>query len=447
MARRAAGMNLGAFLYPTGHHIAGWRHPAAQADAGINFRHYVELARTAERGKFDMVFMADVNGAGAADPRELYRLATRYIAQFEPTTLISGLAAATERIGLVATASTTYNEPYHVARRFASLDHISGGRAGWNLVTSSEPAEAQNFGREPHMAHKDRYGRAREFAAVVRKLWDSYDDDAFPRDKEAGVFFDPAKLHILNHNGPHFHVRGPLNIPRPPQGHPVIVQAGSSEEARDLAAETAEVLFTTQPTLERGQAFYADVKRRLAHFGREPDALKILPGAFVVVGSSRQEATDRFEHLQSLIHPELIIQNMSHDLGADLSGYDVDGPVPQDLPEVESNKSQQRTLLDLARRDNLTLRQLHARFSAGRGHVIFIGTAADVADGFEQWYREEGSDGFNVLLPYFPGGLDDFVNLVIPELQRRALFRSDYAGPTLRDHLGLARPPDAATRR
>jgi len=309
-AGRQDQLKLGAFLYPTGHHVAAWRHPEAQADAGVNFTHYKQLAHTAERGKFDLLFMADSVGTrGAPSEQEsLSRTATRYVAQFEPITLLSGLAAATEHIGLVATASTTYNEPYHIARKFASLDHISGGRAAWNLVTSSNAEEAHNFGRDSHVAHADRYARAREFAQVVTGLWDTWEDDAFGRDKEAGRFYDPDKQHLLNHRGKHFSVRGPLNVARSPQGHPVVVQAGSSEAGKALAAESAEVIFTAQLTLADAQEFYGDVKDRLGSFGRHPDSLKIMPGIFPVVGRTESEAREKFELLQSLVHPTVGLQ-------------------------------------------------------------------------------------------------------------------------------------------
>ena len=278
MARAKAQLRLGAFFNPTGHHVASWRHPQAQADAGINFKHYVEIAQTAERGKFDMIFLADNVCVREAKMEALSRSA-QYIANFEPITLISALAGVTSRIGLTCTASTSYNEPFHVARKFASLDHISGGRAGWNLVTSGMAAEALNFNRDAHYGHAERYERANEFAEVVTALWDSWDDDAFMRDKASGQFFDPAKLHALNHKGKHFQVRGPLNIPRSPQGHPVIVQAGTSDDGMDVAARFAEVIFSAHLTMESCQQYFKEIKTR-AHdkFGRNPDHLKVMPG-------------------------------------------------------------------------------------------------------------------------------------------------------------------------
>jgi FMN-dependent oxidoreductase (nitrilotriacetate monooxygenase family) len=433
-------IKLGAFLYPTGHHVAAWRHPDAQADAGINIQHYRQIARTAERGKFDLIFLADGVSVRGDDIDALSRTATRYVGQFEPITLLSALSGVTEHIGLVATASTTYNEPYHIARKFASLDHLSGGRAGWNLVTSADEREAYNFNRDAHLAHASRYERAEEFADVVRGLWDTWDEDAFVRDKEAGIFFDPGKLHYLEHKGEHFSVRGPLNVPRTPQGHPVLVQAGSSEPGKELAARTAEVIFTAQQTLAEAQAFYADVKGRMEKYGRRPDELKIMPGAFPVVGRSRAEAEDKFAAIQGLIHPVVGLSLLSRMSGVDLSSYPLDEPVPDDLPETNGGKSRQKLLLDLARRRNLTIRELYLEIAGARGHWQLVGTPADIADQLEDRFLNDGADGFNIMPPYLPTGLDDFVELVIPELQRRGLYRTEYEGKTLRENLGLERP-------
>lgn len=442
-------IKLGAFLYPTGHHVAAWRHPQAQADAGVNIKHYRELAQTAERGKFDLIFLADGVSVRGDDIDALSRTATRYVGQFEPLTLLSALSQVTEHIGLVATASTTYNEPYHVARKFASLDHLSSGRAGWNLVTSADEREAYNLNREAHLAHANRYQRAEEFADVVKGLWDTWEEGAFLRDKEDGVFFDPEKLHLLEHRGDHFQVRGPLNVPRTPQGHPVLVQAGSSEPGKELAARTAEVIFTAQQTLEDAQAFYADVKGRLSKYGRDPDELKIMPGAFPVVGRTRAEAEDTFAAIQDLIHPVVGLSLLSKMSGVDFTQYDIDGPVPDVLPETNGGKSRQQLLLELARRRNLTIRQLYLEISGARGHWQLIGTAQDIADQLEERFIGFGADGFNIMPPYLPDGLTAFVDLVIPELQRRGLFRRVYEGATLRENLGLARPGNriAAERR
>ncbi|MCJ2035139.1 LLM class flavin-dependent oxidoreductase [Methylobacterium sp. J-068] len=439
MPARRDRMRLGAFLYPGGHHVAAWRHPSAQADAGVNAAHYRRIAAVAEAAKFDLIFLADGVAVRGEDIDALSRTAIRYVGQFEPFTLLSHLSAVTERVGLVATASTTYNEPFHVARKFASLDHLSEGRAGWNLVTSADPREAWNFSRESHLAHAHRYARAEEFVDVVRGLWDSYADDAFVRDREAGRFFDPDRLHLLAHEGAHFSVRGPLNVPRPPQGHPVVVQAGSSEAGKALAARTAEIVFTAQETLEDATAFYADVKGRMEGFGRDPDHLKIMPGAFPVVGRSAGEAQDRYGELQDLIHPVVGRSLLEQLAGADLSAYPEDALVP-DLPETEGGKSRQALMLTLARRDGLTIRELYLRIAGARGHWTLVGTASQIADALQERFEAHGADGFNIMPPTLPGGLDDFAALVIPELQRRGLFRTEYEGRTLRENLGLPRP-------
>ncbi|MDR5829291.1 LLM class flavin-dependent oxidoreductase [Caballeronia sp. LP006] len=440
MAKRSGQLRLGAFLYPTGHHIAAWRHPHAVADAGVNFKHYTALAQAAEAASFDLVFLADGSGTRGDDAAFLSRTAHSYVAQFEPLTLLSALAAVTERIGLVGTASTSFNEPYHIARKFASLDHISGGRAGWNLVTSSSEHEARNFNLDQHLAHAHRYERAEEFAEVVTGLWDSWDDDAFVRDKTSGRYFDPDKRHVLDHRGEFFKVHGPLNVSRAPQGHPVVVQAGSSEAGRALAARTAEVIFTAQQTLEDAVAFYADVKGRMAQYGRDPESLKIMPGVMPIVGRTEEEAREKFDALQALIDPVVGLAMVSTLTGGfDLSGYPLDGPIP-DLPETNASKSRQGLMIDLARRENLTIRQLYLRIAGARGHWQIVGTPVQVADALEERFVNYGADGFNVMAALLPDSLNDFIELVLPELRRRGLFRHGYEGRTLRDHLGLERP-------
>ncbi|MCB8878016.1 LLM class flavin-dependent oxidoreductase [Acidisoma silvae] len=437
MAQSKRQIKLGAFLHETGHHVAAWRLPEAQADGGANFAHYVELARIAERGRFDMLFLADSVGIWHGHEEALNR--TARVAHFEPLTLLSALAAVTSHIGFVATATTTYNEPYHVARKFASLDLISGGRAGWNLVTSSNAQEAFNFSRDAHLAHADRYVRAREFARVVQGLWDSWDDDAFVRDKESGIFFKSEGLHVLNHVGPAFQVRGPLNVPRSPQGQPVLVQAGSSEAGRGLAAATAEAIFTAHQTLAEAQAFYSDVKAKAVANGRHPDDVKIMPGIFPVIGETKLEAEEKFERLQDLVHPDVGLSLLSSMIGLDLRGQDVDGPLPP-IPESETGKSRARLLSDLAERESLSIRQLYQHIAGARGHKQIVGTPAEIADHLEEWFIQGAADGFNVMPPHLPGGLVEFVDLVIPELQRRGLFRREYEGKTLRENLGLSRP-------
>lgn len=434
---KTAQMSLGAFLMSSGHHLAAWRHPRAWSGGGLDFQHFRKLATTAERGKFDAIFFAD-NLALMGSP-ELGQYTTAGDV-FDPLVLLSGLAAVTERIGLVSTVSTSYNEPYLLARKFASLDHLSGGRSGWNLVTSATDLEALNFGRERHFEHGDRYQRAEEFIDVVKGLWDSFEDDAFVQDKASGVFFQPDKLHVLGHLGEHFRVRGPLNIPRTPQGYPVLIQAGSSEPGKVLAARTAEVVFTAQQTLGNAQAFYADVKGRLAGYGRQADELKIMPGISPVIGRTQSEAEDKYQQLQDLLDPRVglgLLAGMAG--GFDLSEYDLDGPLPE-LPPSNSMQSRQALFVDLARRENLSIRQLYLKIAGARGHHTVIGTPTTIADTLEQWFVEQAADGFNIMPPFLPEGLDDFVEGVVPLLQQRGLFRREYSGSTLREHLGLRRP-------
>jgi alkanesulfonate monooxygenase len=357
---------------------------------------------------------------------------------FDPMILLPALAGATERLGLIATGSTTFDAPFHVARRFASLDHISNGRAGWNVVTTSNPDAALNFGLDDHMEHDERYRRAREFYDVVTGLWDSWADDAFVRDVDSGVFFDPAKMHVLNHKGRYFKVRGPLNVARPVQGWPVIVQAGASEAGRQFAAETAEAIFAGVGNLADGQAFYADMKGRMRKAGRNPDYLKVLPGAFVVVGDTVEEARRKRAHLDSLVHPDSGLASLSISLGHDASGFELDAPLPE-IPQTNASQSGRQRVIDLARRENLTVRQLAQRVGS-YGGLAFVGTPATIADAMEEWLVSEGCDGFNVMFPYLPEGLDDFVDRVVPELQRRGIFRREYEGATLRENLGLPRP-------
>ncbi len=433
MARQ---LHLGAFMRPVSIHTGAWRYPGAWPDANFNFGHLRRFARQLEAAKFDAFFMADHLAVLNMPPAALRRSHT--VASFEPFTLLSALAAVTERIGLVATASTTFDEPWHVARRFASLDHLSGGRAGWNIVTTANPDAALNFGHPTEPDHDARYVRAREFHDVVTGLWDSFADDAIVRDVEAGLYFDPARMHVLDHQGPAFSVRGPLNIPRPVQGWPVIVQAGGSEAGRQLAAETAEVIFAAENSLEAGQLFYADIRRRMRAIGRDPDSLRILPAAFVVVGDTLAEARARRAHLDSLVHYDSGIASLNGMLGHDVSGHDPDGPLP-DIPETNASRSARRRMVELARSENLTIRELASRAGSYAG-LAFVGTPRTIADEMQRWLESEGCDGFNVMFPWLPGGLDDFTGRVVPELQDRGLFRRDYEGATLRDHLRLKRP-------
>ena len=444
MAKRDGQLSLGAFLLYTGHHLAAWRHPGASDST--RFQDFAHFARVAEDARFDAVFLADGVNVRAQNVEAASRKAHSGFYPFEPITLLSALSTVTGKIGLVATASTSFSDPYNLARQFASLDHLSGGRAGWNLVTSADPGAAYNFSRDAIIAHADRYQRAEEFVDVVTGLWDTTDDDAFLRDRESGVYYDADKVRALNHRGAFFQVRGPLNIPRPPQGHPVVVQAGSSEPGKELAARTAEAIFTAQQTLESSIAFYADLKGRLARYGRAAEDVKILPGVFPIVGPSRQAAEDKFEQLQALLEPSVGL-----DMLADLAGVDDVRTLPVDsliseLPETEGGKSRRALFLELAAREKLTLRQLYQRVAGARGHWQIVGTATDIADQLEERFVNYGADGFNIMSPVLPWGLSDFVQLVVPELRRRGLFRSEYQGSTLRDHLGLKRPsPRAAT--
>jgi FMN-dependent oxidoreductase (nitrilotriacetate monooxygenase family) len=433
-------MKFAVFLMAdSNYHIAGWRHPDAYVDAGSNIQRWIEFAKTLERGKLDMLFVADVIGVpGVHNPESLRYAST--VDKFEPFTLLAALSSVTHRLGLVATSATAYNEPYNVARTLASLDHLTGGRAGWNLVTGGSYEDAANFSQPVHAAHGDRYERGEEFVDVVRGLWDSYDHDAFPRDKASGRYVDPAKVHVLNHTGKYFSVKGPLSVGRPPQGYPVIVQAGTSEPARKLSARVADVVFTAQSSIDDAKAFYADVKGRMQQHGRHPDDLKVMPGVAMYIGGSQQEAEDKCEALNALIPIEVAVSRLSRMLGGvDLSGYALDEP----MPEVQGNAARMSTPLNyvrLARRDNLTLRQVAMRSAAGKDHWTLIGTPQTIADELERWFVEKAADGFNLLPPHVPGAINEFVDRVVPELQRRGLFRTDYEGATLRENLGVPFP-------
>ena len=423
-------------MRPVAIHTGAWRYPGALPDANFNFAYLKHLARRLEAAKFDFLFMADHLAVLNMPISALKRSHT--VTSFEPFTLLSALATVTERIGLVATASTTFDAPYHVARRFASLDHISGGRAGWNIVTTANPDAAKNFGGGEQTEHDARYVRAREFYDVVTGLWDSFDDDAFVRDVEAGLYFDPAKMHRLDHEGASLDVAGPLNIARPVQGWPVIVQAGASDAGRQLAAETAEVVFGSDSDLEIGRRYYADIKGRMRALGRDPSHCKIMPAAFVVVGETDAEAREIRAQLDSLVHYDNGIGSLCAMLGTDVSGYDPDGPLP-DVPVSNANRGSSARIVEAARTKGLTIRQL-AQKAGSANYLSFTGTPATIADGMSEWLEAEACDGFNVMFSHLPQGLDAFADRVVPELQRRGLFRTDYTGPTLRDHLGLARP-------
>jgi FMN-dependent oxidoreductase (nitrilotriacetate monooxygenase family) len=431
-------LHLNAFLMGVGHHEAAWRLPESDPFAQTDVEHYKKLARIAERGKLDSLFLAD-------SPVLWNSIGRRPAGTLEPTLLLAALAGATEHIGLIATASTTYNEPFNLARRFASLDHISGGRAGWNIVTTAGLDAARNFNLDELPAHRDRYARAAEFVDVSLKLWDSWEDGAPLGDKDAGVWGDDELVHPPDHVGPAFKVAGALNVPRSPQGHPLLVQAGSSEDGKELAARYAEAVFTAQQTLEEAQAFYRDLKRRAALLGRDPATVKILPGIVPAIGATEAEARALEEELDSLIKPEYAKQQLATTLRVAPADLDLDRELPPDLPgedQIEGAKSRYTLIVTLARRERLTVRQLIGRLGGGRGHRTFAGTPEQVADAIEHWFRHGAADGFNIMPPVLPSGLEAFVDHVVPILQNRGLFRTDYEGTTLRDHYGLPRPPN-----
>ncbi|PYC66857.1 LLM class flavin-dependent oxidoreductase [Micromonospora arborensis] len=436
-------LHLNAFLMGVGHHEAAWRLPESDPFAQTDVEHFTRLARIAERGKLDSLFLAD-------SPVLWNSIGRRPAGTLEPTVLLTALAGATNHIGLIATASTTYNEPFNLARRFASLDHVSGGRAGWNIVTTAGVDAARNFNLDELPAHRDRYERAAEFLEVSLKLWDSWDDEAPLGDKDAGRWGDDDLIYPPRHVGRHFRVAGPLNVPRSPQGYPLLVQAGSSDDGKELAARYAEAVFTAQQTLAEAQAFYRDLKRRAAQFGRDPDSVKILPGIVPAVGATEAEARKLEEELDRLIKPEYARAQLATTLRVAPEDLDLDRELPADLPsedEIEGAKSRYTLIVTLARRERLTVRQLIGRLGGGRGHRTFAGTPEQVADAIEEWYRSGAADGFNIMPPVLPSGLETFVDHVVPILQRRGLFRTEYTGTTLRDHYGLPRPVNQSARR
>ncbi|HET6235882.1 MAG TPA: LLM class flavin-dependent oxidoreductase [Acetobacteraceae bacterium] len=428
-------MRLGLSMRYHGYHIAAWRRLDVPAAGTLDYRYFLRTAQAAERACFDLVFLADSVGVRARDEPEGSQRRSAWIAELEPLTLMSALATHTSHIGLVATASTTYNEPFHVARKYASLDHISGGRAAWNVVTSWTDQEARNFNRETHLDYETRYERAAEFARVVTGLWDSWEDDAFIRDKASGLFFDPEKLHVLNHQGKHFKVRGPLNSAATPQGRPIIVQAGAADQGREIAAAYADVVYAMPFDLVSAQEYYAGLKSRLAGHGRAADSLRVLPGFTPYVGRTEAEARDKYDQMRQLIHPKAGLALLYVYCG-DLSGYDVDGPVPD--PRDDSGiRSIGHGQIRMAQREGLTIRQLYERIAAGNAGRVLIGSAEQIADDMQEWFESDAADGFNICPSHLPGGLDDFATLVVPELQRRGLFRTEYEGTTLRENLGL----------
>jgi FMN-dependent oxidoreductase (nitrilotriacetate monooxygenase family) len=434
-------LHLNAFVFDIGHHEAAWRLPETDPHATVDIDHYVHAAQVAERGMLDSVFFADFLGM-ATDP--VFRPPSKP----DPTVLVAALAMMTQRIGLIATASTTYSEPYDLARSFASIDHISRGRAGWNIVTSAGDEAARNFGRDGQARHSDRYERAEEFVDVVTRLWDSWDDEAVLADQAGGRYADPSRINAIDHRGRFFRVAGPLDLPRSPQGWPVLVQAGASKTGQAFAARHAEVVFTAQREVEDGQAFRREIRDLVTAAGRAPDDVLVLPGVVPVLGSTMAEARARERELQELIIPAYGLQQLSSFFGVDLTGADLDGPLP-DVPQedaIEGVKSRSTLVADMARRDRLTVRELIKRLGGGRGHRTFVGTPEGLADDIERWFRAGAADGFNVMPATIPGDLELFVDHVVPILRSRGIFREAYTGTTLREHYGLRRPGGAARR-
>ncbi|MFH9432795.1 LLM class flavin-dependent oxidoreductase [Streptomyces rochei] len=437
MSARKLHLNL--FVYPGGHHEAAWRHHGTDPTRLLDIGFYQDLARSAERATFDAVFFAD--GPSLADN---VRYASRF--RLEPFTWLSAVAAATERIGLIATASTTYTEPYNLARLFASLDHLSRGRAGWNIVTTGAPQAAANFGLDAHPVHAERYDRAREFVDVVTRLWDSWEDEALVADQKSGLFADTDRIHEIDHAGRHLKVRGPLNLPRSPQGRPVYVQAGSSEDGRAFAAAYAEAVFTAHQTLRSGQEFYADVKARAAALDRDPRQVIVLPGISPFIGSTEAEARALHQEFNELTQPEYSLHLLQRLLGLELSADELDGPVPRSLIETQGergNGSRFQLVLDIIDREQPTVRQLLHRLAGARGHRVVAGTPEQIADEIQEWFEHGAADGFNIMPPWLTGGFDLFAEHVVPILRARGLFRTAYTGATLREHYGLPRPAAA----
>ncbi|WP_216914014.1 LLM class flavin-dependent oxidoreductase [Nocardia noduli] len=429
-------LHLNAFLMSVGHHEAAWRLPESDPHAHVDIDYFVELARTAERGKLDSIFFAD-SPVLMGDPGR------RPGGKLEPTVILTAVAVQTSRIGLIATASTSYNDPYNLARRFASVDWVSKGRAGWNIVTTAGADAARNFGLDDTPDHRLRYEKAAEFVDVSTKLWDSWSDDAVIGDKALGIHADAEKVRKIDHHGEFFKIDGPLNVPRSPQGYPLLVQAGSSEDGKDFAARYAEAVFTAQQTLEDALAFYTDLKERTRAVGRDPDSVKILPGIVPVIGDTEQEARALDAELARLISPEYAHRQLAERFDLPLEALDLDSELPADLPsedEIEGAKSRFTLIVNLARRERLTVRQLIARLGGGRGHRTFAGTPVQVADTIEDWFARGAADGFNIMPAVLPSGLERFVDQVVPILQERGLFRTEYTETTLRGHYGLARP-------
>ncbi len=435
-------MNIGVNASAVGGHLVGWRHRDSWSPSVAKLENVILTARLAEQGKLDLIFLADGNGVRNMKAPTLFssNSPTARPAVFEPVTLFSAVAQLVPNIGFVATATTTYEEPYTVARKFASLDLLSGGRGAWNLVTTSSPNDSQNFSHDEHMERDERYARGREFADVVRGLWDSWADDAFPQDKATGMYLDPARVHTLDHEGKYFSVKGPLNAPRSPQGRPVIFAAGQSESGIEVAAYCADAVFATAGNKREGIDFFNKIKGRLGKFGRRESDLKVLPEATIFVAPTRGEAEDFFRELHELVPIELALANLEQLLGTSLSGFALDAPMPEIPGEHLGTTAIGRQALTGAIRDGLTLRQFANRMLAAITGNTFVGSPGDIADQMEDWYKSGACDGFIIANPVMPRSLQAFVELVVPELQRRGLFRTAYPGSTLRETMGLPIP-------
>ncbi len=435
-------MALALLITGPGTHVASWRHPDARAGKAMDFEYFKGVAQAAERACYDMLFLADnlyINHRGSDIDRRYPRHAWP---EFEPLTLLAALSTATNQIGLAATISTTYSSPYTTARAFASLDHLSGGRAGWNVVTSQSDMEASNFGFDLHAQHVERYARAAEYVDVVRKLWDSWEEDALIADKKSGIALDATKMHTINHDGPFYKVQGPLNISRPPQGHPLIIQAGSSDAGQDVAASVADIVFTAQDSLSSAQKFYASLKGRVEKLGRSRNSVVLMPGIFAIVGETEHEAKRKFDALQDLIDPVVGVALLSNLLGANLEGIDVDMPLPP-IEETNASKSRLEMIRRMGADEHLTAREIYTRMAPARGHLTIVGSAERVADTMAEWCRDDAADGFMLVPGMMPQAQDDFDSLVLPILRQRGLLRTSYVGSTLREHLGLAKPANA----
>ena len=431
-------LHLNAFLMEAGHHEAAWRLPQSNPRASFDLQHWINLAQLAEAAKFDSLFLADgpsLNGTGEFRPP----------GQLDPLTLLTALSQATSRIGLIGTFSSTYNDPYNLARRLASLDHVSRGRAGWNIVTSAGADEAANFGLDERPSHAARYARADEFLRVTKALWDSWEAEAVVADQTAGRYAEPDRLHPIAHRGEHFSVAGPLNVERPPQGHPLLVQAGSSEDGKDFAAQHAEAIFTAHQTYERAADFYADIKRRALAAGRDPNGVIVLPGIVPYLGATEAEAQALFERLNELRVPAYGLRALARVFEARAEDFDLDAPLPASIrarPKLEGTQSRADLIIELAERENLTVGQILSRLGGGRGHFELVGTPETIADTIIGWFQGGAADGFNVMAPALPSGLETFVEGVVPILRSKGLFRDEYDGATLRAHYGLIEPPN-----